>query len=148
MSEITSIIKIIMDNEEHAKIAKSILFYKLRVPILVISLLLNISIHTIKGYISSYKRTGEVPKPKKRGKGNKLTEDDKIKILEISRKHPEEFGIPLARWTLRRLSKILEKEGINISHETVRQILRENGIKFSRSKAWLQSPYMLTILFS
>jgi hypothetical protein len=66
--------------------------------------------------------------------------------LQTAKKHPEEFGLPLSRWTLRRLSETLCKLGVYVSHQTVRRILIKNGIRFKKSKSYIQSPDPLYVV--
>ncbi|MFZ8805535.1 MAG: hypothetical protein ACO2PO_21505 [Candidatus Calescibacterium sp.] len=103
MTEILSILNLISNGGPIATIAKAILLYKLRIPIFLISLILNLSVHSIRGYISAYNKKGSIPQPKRRGRKTKITEQEKMIILQTAKKHPEEFGLPLSRWTLRRL---------------------------------------------
>jgi hypothetical protein len=56
MTDILSILNLIWNGGPIATIAKAILLYKLRLPIFLISLILNLSVHSIKGYISAYKK--------------------------------------------------------------------------------------------
>jgi transposase len=146
MTEILSILNLISNGGPIATIAKAILLYKLRIPIFLISLILNLSVHSIKGYISAYKKKGSIPQPKRKGRKRRITEQEKKIILQTAKKHPEEFGLPLSRWTLRRLSETLCKLGVYVSHQTVRRILIKNGIRFKKSKSYIQSPDPLYVV--
>jgi hypothetical protein len=64
MTEILSILNLISNGGPIATIAKAILLYKLRLPIFLISLILNLSVPSIKGYIPAYKKKGSIPQPK------------------------------------------------------------------------------------
>jgi hypothetical protein len=56
-TDILSILNLISNGGPIATIAKAILLlYKLRLPIFLISLILNLSVPSIKGYISAYKK--------------------------------------------------------------------------------------------
>ena len=147
MTDILSILNLISNGGPIATIAKAILLYKLRIPIFLISLILNLSVPSIKGYISAYNKKGSIPQPKRRGRKRKITEQEEKIIIQTAKKHPhEEFGLPLSRWTLRRLSETLSKLGVYVSHQSVRRILIKNGIRFKKSKSYIQSPDPLYVV--
>ncbi len=82
MNEIINLIKIINSGSE---IAKAILLWKLKFPLFAISLILNINISTLKGYICFFKRTGKIPEKKKRVRKKKISEEDEMKVLDKER---------------------------------------------------------------
>ncbi len=62
--------------------------------------------------------------------GNKA----KKRIPELLKKDPQLFGFLKGRWVVRDIAKQLEKEGINLSFQSVDRILHELGIPLKRPK--------------
>lgn len=92
----------------------------------------SISISSLKTYFSHFKTKGEIKIKQKRGRKKK--EEVRKIVLDIAGKSPEEFGLPYIRWTTRKLSSFISKNYFPISHQSVRNILLENGIRFRNSK--------------
>ncbi len=68
--------------------------------------------------------------------GRPPTEGNKAKkrIPELLRKDPQLFGFMKGRWVVRDIAKQLEKEGINLSFQSVDRILHDLGIPLKRPK--------------
>ncbi len=75
------------------------------------------------------------------GKEPKFTEDDRRKIIDAALSKPSDLGLPFTCWSLSKLKSYVEDhEGIGlISIETIRRILRENGIRYRHTKTWKDS---------
>jgi len=75
------------------------------------------------------------------GKEPKFTGDDRRKIIDAALNKPSDLGLPFTCWSLSKLKDYLEDhECIGpISIETIRRILRENGIKYRHTKTWKES---------
>jgi transposase len=65
-----------------------------------------------------------------------LPQRREIKKIALSR--PADHGLPLSTWSLSKLAEFLVAEGVvdDISHEGLRQVLREEGVSFQRIKTW------------
>lgn len=81
---------------------------------------------------SKYKNCGKKPT---------FTEEDRRTIVDIALSKPKDLGLPFTEWSLNKLKDYIVNSGeINsISIETIRQILKENGIKYRRTKTWKES---------
>ena len=68
-----------------------------------------------------------------------LPQRRQIKRLALSR--PQDHDLPFATWSLSKLAEFVVAEGVvdDISHEGLRQLLREAGVSFQRLKTWKQS---------
>jgi transposase len=66
--------------------------------------------------------------------------------FQTAKKHSQVFALTLSRWTLRRLSETLSKLGVYVSHQPVKRILVKNGIRFKKSKSYIQSPDPLYVV--
>ena len=75
------------------------------------------------------------------GKDPKFTENDRRKIIDVALSKPSDLGLPFTCWSLEKLKDYVEdRGGIGpISIETIRRILRENGIKYRHTKTWKES---------
>lgn len=65
-----------------------------------------------------------------------LPQRREIKKLALSR--PQDHDLPFSTWSLSKLAEFLVAEGVvdDISHEGLRQVLREEGVSFQRIKTW------------
>ena len=72
----------------------------------------------------------------------KITDKARNEILRISSTNPREIGLKFSTWSLRSIAgyvkekKIIKEDG-GISHTAVRDILREYGVEWRRSKSVL-----------
>lgn len=81
---------------------------------------------------SKYKNCGKKPK---------FTEDDRRLIIDVALSKPKDLGLPFTQWSLNKLKDYLVASGDidTISIETIRKILKANGIKYRRTKTWKES---------
>jgi transposase len=65
-----------------------------------------------------------------------LPQRREIKKIALSR--PMDHDLPFSTWSLSKLTEFLVAEGVvdDISHEGLRQVLREEGVSFQRIKTW------------
>ena len=65
-----------------------------------------------------------------------LPQRREIKKIALSR--PMDHDLPFSTWSLVKLAEFLVAEGVvdDISHEGLRQVLREEGVSFQRVKTW------------
>lgn len=79
---------------------------------------------------------------RKRGGGKaRITPEQRAEIVKVATTRPEEVGRPFTAWTLSRLRRYLAEEGVvaSISHEWIRRILRDAGIRSLRTRTWMTS---------
>jgi transposase len=64
------------------------------------------------------------------------------RIVAVALSRPRDLGVPLTRWSLRRLRAFLVQRRIvdAISVEHLRRILRAEGITYQRTRTWKTSP--------
>jgi transposase len=75
------------------------------------------------------------------GRAPKFKETERRKILEVATSRPSDLGLPFTEWSLEKIKSYLISKGYvdSISIETVRRILKENGVRYRRTKTWEQS---------
>lgn len=78
---------------------------------------------------------------KKRKYEKKILAWQRLKIVEAASKHPVTLGLPFTTWSLKKLRAYAVKKSIveKICVETIRKIIRENGIKPKKSKRFQYS---------
>jgi transposase len=76
------------------------------------------------------------------GRPRVFSEETRARIVEIATARPRDLGAPFTEWSLAKLQLFLMEEGVveEISHETIRRILAEEGISYQRLKTWKGSP--------
>lgn len=81
---------------------------------------------------SKYKNCGKKPK---------FTEDDRRLVIDVALSKPKDLGLPFTQWSLNKLKDYLVASGDidTVSIETIRKILKANGIKYRRTKTWKES---------
>lgn len=81
---------------------------------------------------SKYKNCGSRPKFKN---------EQRETVVDIALTKPRDLGLPFTEWSLPKLKDyIIGNTDIDyISHETIRRILQDNGIKYRRTKTWKES---------
>jgi len=81
---------------------------------------------------SKYKNCGSRPK---------FSNEQRQIIIDTALSKPKDLGLPFTEWSLPKLKEyIIGKTDIDyVSHETVRRILQESGIKYRRTKTWKES---------
>src|SRR6266498_2432545 len=74
----------------------------------------------------------------KGGRPPKFTLVQRREVKKIAKSRPAEHGLPFSTWSLPKLAEFLVAEGVvdDISHEGLRQVLREEGVSFQRIKTW------------
>src|SRR5207302_11175222 len=74
----------------------------------------------------------------KGGRPPKFSLAQRREIKKIARSRPAEHDLPFSTWSLSKLAEFLVAEGVvdDISHEGLRQVLREEGVSFQRIKTW------------
>ena len=75
------------------------------------------------------------------GSSPKFDNEERKIVVDIAMSKPKDLGLPFTEWSLPKLKDyIIGNTDIDyISHETVRRILQENGIKYRRTKTWKES---------
>lgn len=105
---------------------------------------LGVHPNTTRRWLHTFARGGLAtlaPKPKG-GRARQFDEAVTTALVNLLPEPPEEHGCASSRWTLHDAAAVLMREGIvaQISHETVRQVLRRGRISWQRAKGWLVSP--------
>lgn len=95
-------------------------------------------VRTVRGVIRRFNETGlKVFECKKtKGAEPKFTEEQRARVLQAALTEPKKLDLHFTTWSLPKLRAYLLKSGIvgSISIETVRKILRSNGIGLKRSR--------------
>ncbi|WP_237048347.1 IS630 family transposase [Lentzea guizhouensis] len=76
------------------------------------------------------------------GRPRLISADDEQVIVATATTRPTTLGKPFTRWSLRKLADHLSHDlarRIRIGRERLRQILREHGITFQRTRTWKES---------
>ena len=75
------------------------------------------------------------------GRPRRITDRERERIVSVAGARPDSLGVPLTRWSLRRLSAHLaEAEQITVSKTQLGRILAEAGLSFQRTRTWKASP--------
>lgn len=74
------------------------------------------------------------------GRPRRIQSDDEQRIVAIAGARPDALGVPYTRWSLAKLSRYLEGQGIAVSPAHLGRILARNGISLQRTRSWKQSP--------
>jgi transposase len=85
-----------------------------------------------KVFDSKYENCGSKPK---------FNNEQRQIVIDTALSKPIDLGLPFTEWSLPKLKDyIIDKTDIDyISHETIRKILREKGIRYRRTKTWKES---------
>lgn len=75
------------------------------------------------------------------GRPADITPEQKAEIVELALMPPQILGLPFTQWSLSKLkAEVLRRKIVkNISHEWLRQILKEHKVSYQRTKTWKQS---------
>jgi len=75
------------------------------------------------------------------GRPPKFDEETRLDIVDTAMSRPQDLGLPFTQWSLTKLRAYLIKEKVvdSISIERLRQILKEEGFSYQRSKTWKES---------
>lgn len=108
-----------------------------------IAALVRQSEQTVRNWIKRFNAEGaeglkDQPRP---GSPVKVTDAYRERLLHVVRRRPRALGQPYSLWSLQRLADFMAEEtGIRVSHETVRLLLKANGIVLSRPQHKVTSP--------
>ena len=98
---------------------------------------------TVRDVIHNFNRDGfEALYPRYRGgRPRTFTLPERQQIKRIALSIPTDLGQPFATWSLAKLADYLVGEGVvdDISHEGLRQLLREEGVSFQALRTWKRS---------
>jgi transposase len=72
----------------------------------------------------------------KGGRPPKFTLAQRREIKKVATSRPPDYDLPFSTWSLSKLGEFLVAEGVvdDISHESLRVLLREEGVTFQRLK--------------
>jgi transposase len=76
------------------------------------------------------------------GRPRLISDDDIAFIVTTATTRPTKLGCPFTHWSLRKLVQYLDRcheHRVVISRERLRQILREAGVSFQRTRTWKES---------
>ena len=75
------------------------------------------------------------------GRPRRIDDEQRDVIVAVALARPRDLGVPLTRWSLRRMADYLtKKEGIDVSAEHLRRILEQEGITYQKTRTWKKSP--------
>jgi transposase len=74
------------------------------------------------------------------GRPRRITTEQRQRIVSVAGARPDSQGVPLTRWSLPRLSRHLDREGIVVSPRHLGTLLAEAGLSFQRTRTWKASP--------
>jgi transposase len=98
---------------------------------------------TVREVIHNFNRDGfDALYPRYRGgRPRTFTLPQRQQIKRIALAIPSDLGQPFATWSLAKLADYLVAEGVvdDISHEGLRQLLREEGVSFQAVRSWKRS---------
>jgi transposase len=98
---------------------------------------------TVRDVIHNFNRDGfEALYPRYRGgRPQTFTLPKRQQIKRVALCDPQDLGQPFATWSLAKLADYLVAEGVvtDISHEGLRQLLREEGVRFQAVRTWKRS---------
>ena len=98
---------------------------------------------TVRRWIKRFNAEGceglsDAPRP---GAEAKATPAYRKRLLEVVRRRPRSLDEPYSLWTLQRLADFMAEEtSMRLSHETVRRLLKDEGIVLSRPQHKISSP--------
>lgn len=96
----------------------------------------------VRKVIHDFNRNGsESLRPRFRGgRPRRISTDDEARIVAVAGARPDTLGVPYTRWSLAKLSRHLDGQGIAVSPAHLGRILARNGISLQRTRSWKQSP--------
>ena len=98
---------------------------------------------TVREVIHNFNRDGfDALYPRyKGGRPQTFTLPKRQEIKRIALSDPQDLDLPFATWSLAKLADYLVAEGVvtDISHEGLRQLLREEGVRFQAVRTWKRS---------
>ena len=98
---------------------------------------------TVREVIHNFNRDGfDALYPRYRGgRPRQFTLPERRQIKQIALAVPTDLGAPFATWSLAKLADYLVAEGVvtDISHEGLRTLLHEEGVRFQALRTWKRS---------
>ena len=98
---------------------------------------------TVRGVIHNFNRDGfDSLYPRYRGgRPRTFTLPERQQVKRIALSVPTDLGQPFTTWSLAKLADYLVAEGVvdDISHEGLRQLLREEDVSFQALRSWKRS---------
>jgi transposase len=98
---------------------------------------------TVRDVIHNFNRDGfDALYPRYRGgRPHTFTLPKRHEIKRIALTDPTDLDLPFATWSLAKLADYLVAEGVvtDISHEGLRQLLRQEGVRFQAVRTWKRS---------
>jgi transposase len=76
------------------------------------------------------------------GRPRRISDDDEAFIVATATARPSALGRPFTRWSLRKLADYLANHAehrVLIGRERLRQLLRDNGVSWQRTRTWKES---------
>lgn len=108
---------------------------------------LTVCIGTICSAINAFHREGlsclEQKTPGGAVRNSALAGATGERLQQIALQSPRNFGQDRSIWTLALLAQVSFEEGLTpslMSHESIRQALLRMGLRFTKAKAWINSP--------
>lgn len=98
---------------------------------------------TVIRWLKRYQAEGvnglnDAPQP---GRPTKISQAYRTELLAAVRRRPRSLDLPFSLWTLQRLVDYLaERTGVRVVLETLRQVLKKEGIVLSRPQHKISSP--------
>lgn len=82
-------------------------------------------------------RSGKSP-----GRPPVFSDEQRDEIVALANSDPRKIGLPFSQWSLQRMRKYLVDQGVveQISVETIRQVLRANGVRHRMLSGWSKEP--------
>lgn len=123
--------------------AQIVLLAAQRMPAPRISAVVFTDPDTVRDVIHNFNRDGfEALYPRYRGgRPRTFTLPERQQIKRVALSVPSDLGQPFATWSLAKLADYLVAEEVvtDISHEGLRQLLREEGVSFQALRTWKRS---------
>jgi transposase len=113
-------------------------------PVTAIARLVAADEDTVRDVIHLFNQKGLAAlDPRWAGGRPRLISDEDVQVIVMAAAtRPEKLGLPFTHWSLRKLAAYLAGEAarpVRIGRERLRQILRERGITFQRTRTWKES---------
>ena len=102
------------------------------------------SLGSIRTWIKRFNRQGLLglfDQPRS-GRPREYTAEQALEITRIATTPPEKLEAPVNTWSLSHLQRFLEQKSDvgKLCRETIRSVLREQGISFQQAQRWQESP--------
>ncbi|MEU0507599.1 IS630 family transposase [Nocardia sp. NPDC005998] len=110
-----------------------------RQPVPLIAKLMQVSEGYVRGVIHDFNEKGFAALDPKwsGGRPSKTDQKTRERIGQIARCCPRDLGWPFSTWSLSKLGEVLRINNIaDISHETLRKLLKAQGISWQATKTW------------